>query len=223
MDANKYQALTFDCYGTLIDWKDGINRLLALAGEQTADPMALFEYYVAAERKYTQGPYMPYRQILWVTFREVMQHFRIDTGNITPEQLIAAFEQWQPFPDTTAALLRLKSRYRLAILSNIDDDLFALTLRSLKVDFDEIITAQQVGSYKPDLRNFKEAVNRVNLPAGKILHIGQSLFHDMEPARLMGIDSIWINRYRENLEINDGNRPLTTLPDLNSLADLLVS
>jgi 2-haloacid dehalogenase len=107
-----------------------------------------------------------------------------------PESL----KTWQPFPDTLPALRRLKSRYKLAIISNIDDDLFAASEKLLEVPFDHVVTAQQVGAYKPSLRNFEVALERMVIPRERLLHVAESLFHDVAPARRLGIASVWVNR-----------------------------
>ncbi len=101
---------------------------------------------------------------------------------------------WKPWPDTVAALRQLKTKFRLAILSNVDDDLFAATRPQLGVDFDEIITAQQAQAYKPSLKVFELALSRINAPAHRVLHVGQSLYHDVIPAQSLGLATAWINR-----------------------------
>jgi 2-haloacid dehalogenase len=99
-----------------------------------------------------------------------------------------------PWPDTVAALRQLKSRFRLAILSNVDDDLFALTRTKLEVDFDDVITAQQAQAYKPSLKIFESALSRIQTPAHRVLHVGQSIYHDVVPAQALGLATVWINR-----------------------------
>ncbi len=101
---------------------------------------------------------------------------------------------WKPWPDTVAALRQLKSRYRLAILSNVDDDLFAATRPQLEVAFDEVITAQQAQAYKPSLKIFELALARIQAPAHRILHVGQSIYHDVIPAQALGLATVWVNR-----------------------------
>jgi 2-haloacid dehalogenase len=101
---------------------------------------------------------------------------------------------WKPWPDTVAALRELKTRFRLAILSNVDDDLFAHTRPQLEVDFDEVITAQQAQAYKPSLKLFELALSRINAPAHRVLHVGQSIYHDVIPAQALGLATVWVNR-----------------------------
>jgi 2-haloacid dehalogenase len=107
-----------------------------------------------------------------------------------PESL----QEWKPWPDTVTALRELRSRFRLAIISNVDDDLFAATRPQLEVDFEQIITAQQARAYKPSLKIFELALSRIDVPAHRILHVGQSLYHDVIPAQLLGMATVWVNR-----------------------------
>jgi len=101
---------------------------------------------------------------------------------------------WKPWPDTIEALRQLKTRYRLAIVSNVDDDLFASTRPQLEVAFDEVITAQQAGAYKPSLKTFELALGRIKAPAHRVLHVGQSVYHDVVPAQALGLATVWVNR-----------------------------
>ena len=101
---------------------------------------------------------------------------------------------WEPWPDTVAALRQLHSRFRLAIVSNVDDDLFAATRPKLEVDFDQVITAEQAGAYKPSLKMFELALRRVSVPAHRVLHVGQSIYHDVVPAQSLGLATVWVNR-----------------------------
>ena len=105
-----------------------------------------------------------------------------------------SLHDWKPWPDTVAALHQLKTRFRLAILSNVDDDLFAATRPQLGVAFDEVITAQQAQAYKPSLKLFELALSRINAPAHRVLHVGQSIYHDVIPAQSLGLATVWVNR-----------------------------
>lgn len=133
---------------------------------------------------------------------------------------------WPPFPDTTEALLRLKARYKLAIISNVDDDLFAASARQLGVPFDHVITAQQVRSYKPSHNNFERALERVGVAREQVLHVAQSVYHDIVPARALGLSTVWVNRRRglsgSGATLPAEGRPDLEVPDLKSLADLLI-
>ena len=128
---------------------------------------------------------------------------------------------WPPFPDTVEALRKLHAVFKLAIVSNVDDDLFAGTAKLLQIPFDAVITAQQAGSYKPSHRNFELALQRIAHPKDKVLHVAQSLYHDIEPARALGIRSVWVNR-RGNQAGSGATKPSNAIPDLEvpSLAAL---
>jgi 2-haloacid dehalogenase len=199
LDFHGFDALTFDCYGTLIDWEAGI-----LTGlRRVLDPHAvaatddeLLEAYARAEADLEAGPYRRYREVLGEGLRRVARRHGVEP---TPDE-VAAFGgsvgEWPAFPDSAAALARLAKRFRLGVITNCDDDLFALSNRRLGATFDWIVTAQQVGSYKPDPRNFEVALERIRMPQGRILHVAQSLFHDHVPARRLGLATAWIDRRR---------------------------
>jgi 2-haloacid dehalogenase len=108
--------------------------------------------------------------------------------------LADSIRDWQPYPDTVAALQKLHTCYKLAIISNIDDDLFACSAKHLQIPFDFVITAQQVGSYKPSLKNFEVALQRIGLRKEQILHVAESTHHDIGPANALGLHSVWVNR-----------------------------
>jgi 2-haloacid dehalogenase len=131
---------------------------------------------------------------------------------------------WKPWPDTVSALRRLKARFRLAILSNIDDDLFAETRPQLGIDFDEVITAQQARAYKPSMKVFELALNRIDAPAHRVLHVGQSIYHDVIPAQALGLASVWVNRPSARPGIGAVKAadatPDVTVSSLEELADM---
>jgi 2-haloacid dehalogenase len=140
--------------------------------------------------------------------------------NSLPESL----PQWPPFPDTVASLARLKQKYKLAVISNTDDDLFAETAKTLQVPFDWIITAQQAKSYKPSRNNFQRALEKIGLPKEKILHVGQSLYHDIVPTRELGWANVWVNRRSgkkgQGATVTADIKPDLEVPDLKTLAEL---
>ncbi len=197
LDFNRFEILTFDCYGTLIDWEAGIlsalHKILSAHGSSRDDP-TLLSLYGEFEQRSEHGPYRPYREVL----QDVVRQFGVELG-FTPtagemRSLPESLPSWQPWPDTVAALRRLKSRFRLAILSNIDDDLFAATRPQLEVQFDEVITAQQAHAYKPSLKFFELAISRIQAPAHRVLHVAQSIYHDVIPAQGLGLATVWVNR-----------------------------
>lgn len=197
MDFSQFECLTFDCYGTLIDWETGIlaalKPLLANHHRQLDDEK-LLEMYGAAESQFEAGPYISYRHVLQRCAQRIAARlsFPLYEGEI--DALPNSMPNWPAFSDTVEALRRLKSRYKLAIISNTDDDLFAETAKTLQVPFDFVITAQQVESYKPSHNNFERAIERIGVPKEKILHCAQSIYHDIVPAKQLGVANAWVNR-----------------------------
>ena len=197
LDFNRFEILTFDCYGTLIDWETGLlsalHRILS-AHAKKIDDATLLQLYGNFEQRSEQGAFRPYREVL----QSVVQQFGDELGFVPTVEEIRSLPDslalWKPWPDTVAALHQLKSRYRLAILSNVDDDLFAATRPQLEVEFDEVITAQQAQAYKPSLKIFEFALARIQVPAHCILHVGQSVYHDVIPAQALGLATVWVNR-----------------------------
>ena len=201
MDANKYEVLSFDCYGTLVDWESGIISGLrpVLRGhgiEATDDEIlalhAQTEHKLQAASK--RDGYVKYRDVLGEEVRQAGRRWGFDPSPSEVETLPDSVRYWLPFPDTVSALRALKATYKLAIISNIDDGLFALTARYLEVEFDYIVTAEQAGTYKPSPENFELALDRIGVAAGKLLHVAESLFHDHVPAKRMGLDTVWVHR-----------------------------
>ena len=140
--------------------------------------------------------------------------------------LADSIRTWEPFPDTVPALQRLRSRYKLAVLSNIDDDLFALTAPKLGVGLDCVVTAQQVHSYKPSLHNFETLVDRLGVEKGRLLHVAESLYHDVAPAHAFGIATVWVNRRRGRAAAATRMaeaQPDLEVPTVGALADLAIS
>ena len=194
-----YDVVTFDCYGTLIDWRGGIADAFARAAAADGlriDRDALLAMYVEAEHAVEVEAHRPYRDVLAETARRLGPRLgwplSADRARFLPESLAG----WRPFPDTNGALERLAAAgYRLGILSNVDDDLLAATRRHFIVDFEIVVTAQQVGSYKPAPGHFLTARRRIG--DARWLHAAQSYFHDVVPARALGIPVAWINRQGE--------------------------
>jgi 2-haloacid dehalogenase len=197
LDFNRFEILTFDCYGTLIDWETGIlmalHRVLSVHGK-TLDDATLLKLYGDFEQRAEQGEFHPYREVL----ESVVRRFGVEFGFVASAEearsLPDSLANWKPWPDTVAALRQLKSRFRLAILSNVDDDLFAATRPQLGVDLDAVITAQQAQAYKPSLKLFELALSRINAPAHRVLHVAQSVYHDVVPAQALGLATVWVNR-----------------------------
>lgn len=229
MDFAPFRFLTFDCYGTLIDWEAGIfsalRPVLAAHGKVVPDAR-LLELYGELEVEAEKPPFRPYKDVLQEVVRGFGQKLGFTPTDEEARSLPASLASWPPFPDTVATLRRLKKRYRLAILSNVDDDLFAATARKLEIDFDYVITAQQAGAYKPSLKMFKLAESRLGVPPSQWLHVGQSIYHDVLPAQFLGVSTVWVNRPSPRAGIGavkaaEGT-PDLEVPDLKTLADLAV-
>ncbi len=210
---NKYKLITFDCYGTLVDWEAGLrNSLLSIQGVARDDLGNLVQEYVRTEATFEQQAWQPYAKIQRLTLQSLasLHHWPLpdNDADLFSRDLV----NWAPFDDTVANLKLLKSQYMLGILSNIDVDLFAETNKHLQVDFDLIITAEDVRSYKPSHAHFLRAVEQSGIPKDGILHVAQSLFHDAAPAADLGFDFIWINRY--------GQARPNDIPMLGEFSDL---
>jgi 2-haloacid dehalogenase len=226
VDFAQFSHLTFDCYGTLIDWETGILSAIRPVLEKhkvESEDATILRLYVDLESSIESGPYLPYVDVL----RSVMAGMAKELG-FTPDEndlavLSQSVGQWPPFSDTVAALKRLKNRYQVVVLSNIDDALFAESQKLLEVPFDEVITAQQIGSYKPNRRNFTFALERLGQPVERVLHVAQSLHHDHEPAKELGFSTVWINRASRlsgtGLAPPSNAKPNLEFADLKSLAD----
>ncbi|HMB70518.1 MAG TPA: haloacid dehalogenase type II [bacterium] len=213
-----FQIISFDCYGTLIDWESGIletlRPYLQERGVKCSDERIL-EDYSRLERQAQAGLYAPYRHILGRVMRGFAQQHGLDLDPDDRSLLADSLPNWRPFPDTQAALRRLKERYRLAVVSNIDDDLFDETRMNLGVELDWVITAEQVTSYKPSLRNFEAAERTMGVSRAHWLHAAQSLYHDIVPARQFGLATVWVNR-RRGLPGFGATPPAAALPDLET-------
>ncbi len=220
-----FQAITFDCYGTLIDWESGIlgvlRPLLAEHGKRVADGDIL-SLYAELEPAIQAAEYRRYRFVLEEVMRGLGQHFGFSVSTDEARSLAASLKRWTPFPDTVASLCALKSRYRLGIISNIDDDLFSDTARQLHVSFDWVITAEQARAYKPSPAIFELALNKIGLPPEKVLHAGQSVFHDVVPAKQMGMSTVLVTRRGPGATRRASDQPDLDVPDLKTLAEMAV-
>jgi len=224
LDFSHLKVLTFDCYGTLIDWEAGIVaalRPIFAAHQINVNEDELLVRYAQHETEIEAGPYRRYREVLAEVVIRLAKEYGFTPTDNEQHSLAESIRNWQPFPDTVSALRQLATRYSLVILSNIDDDLFTLTRPKLAVNFADVITAQQVDSYKPSRRNFEVALQRISRDKAEILHVAQSLFHDVEPARALGIATAWINR-RKDKEGSGATPPSSAQPDATfaTLAEL---
>lgn len=204
-EISDYKVLTFDCYGTLIDWETGIwdalQPVISANGRpdiQRAAALAVFASLESALE--AENPGLPYPQILARVHHGIAIHFELGTTDEWDRAFGDSVPFWPAFPDTADALRYLKHYYRLVILSNVHREGFAASNRKLGVEFDAIYTAQDIGSYKPDPANFQYLLDQLEdgfgLQKRDILHTAQSLFHDHVPARSFGLATAWIDRQR---------------------------
>lgn len=227
IDFDAFDAITFDCYGTLIDWERGLLAALdTLMGpaRREVDDDTLLEAFGRLESAAESGPFRSYRDVLTDVAHGFGVDFSVEVDDERAARFAASVGDWSPFEDTVAALRALAVRYRLAVVSNVDDDLFAGSAARLGVAFDEVVTALQVQSYKPARAHFDEVLDRLALPRERVLHVAQSLYHDVAPARALGFTTVWVNRRAE--KEGQGATPPTAakphleVPDLATLVRL---
>jgi 2-haloacid dehalogenase len=227
LDLGQFEVLTFDCYGTLIDWEAGILEAVrpVLAARDRAVPDdELLERYARHEAVLESGPYQSYRGVLAGSLGGVADELGIE---VTAEELAAFGESvrtWPAFADSTDALQRLAGRYRLGVITNCDEDLFATSAARLGMTFDWVITAEQVQDYKPNIAPFVMALKVIDVPKERVLHVAQSLYHDHVPAKELGMTTAWVNR-RHDRPGSGATPPAEATPDLEvpdlaTLADL---
>jgi len=197
MGFDSVRLITFDCYGTLIDWESGMLAAMRpmFSRDGHAVPNAqLLKHYGEAEAELEAGPYLPYRGVLSRSVQEMGRRLGIPLSARQGAAFAETLVRWEPFPDTVAALKTRAQNFRMGIISNVDDELFAQTRKKLGVEFDLVVTAEQVRSYKPALGNFEEALRRSSLNKNQMLHAAQSLYHDIAPTNALGIRNVWIDR-----------------------------
>ncbi|MCS6774961.1 MAG: haloacid dehalogenase type II [Chloroherpetonaceae bacterium] len=224
MGLQDVRALTFDCYGTLIDWESGICRALRPILDRhgiTVSNAEVLEWYGRFEAEAQSGAYQPYRMVLAHVMQRFAGHFGLELATAEMQMLTDTLPHWLPFPDTVSALLRLRPHFSLGILSNIDDDLFAATARHLPVRFDVVVTAEQVHQYKPARAHFDVGLQRLGLSAGQVLHVAQSLYHDVPVARSLGMVTAWVRRPGSVIGATGSAPADLEVPDLLALADRL--
>ena len=228
LDFARFQWLSFDCYGTLIDWETGLlgylRPLLKSKGHALSDAQIL-NLYSEFEPRAQSGPYRCYREVLAQVVGDFARQLRFSVSAADANGLAESIRNWQSFADTVPALRRLQSRYKLAVLSNIDNDLFAYTAPKLELDFDAVVTAQQVHSYKPSFNNFEALLLRYQIPRERLLHVAESLYHDVVPAHSLEIATVWVNR-RQGKEAAATKlveaHPDLEVPNIGKLAELAV-
>jgi 2-haloacid dehalogenase len=202
MKLSDFKVLTFDCYGTLIDWETGIinglKPLVAKAPGSLSREQILVEFAGHEAAQETETPAMPYAQLLGFVYKRLAKTWGITVSNEEANTFGASIPDWPEFPDSAESLQYLKRHYRLVILSNVDRLSFRSSNVRLKVSFDAIYTAQDIESYKPSDRNFEYLLRRLRedfgLAKADVLHVAQSLYHDHAPANRAGLVSAWIDR-----------------------------
>jgi 2-haloacid dehalogenase len=201
VEITQFEAISFDCYGTLIDWETGLAAVLgpwARSHELELDNEALLAAYGRHEaREETAHPRALYPDIMGRSFTALGQELGAEVTAEDARRLGASVPQWPPFSDSAAALAALGERFKLIILSNVDRESFAGSARQLGISFDAVLTAQDIGCYKPSRRNFDALLaqaKRMGVTSGRLVHVAQSLFHDHIPAKKAGLPTVWINR-----------------------------
>ena len=218
------KAISFDCYGTLIDWESGIADALSDwsrrrgTGLERAKLLAAFSEVEPVVQ--SSNPELPYPDVLRRVAQGIGRRLAFPVSDDEANSFARSIRRWPPFPDTSKALARLQKRYRLAVLSNVDKESFAATERALDIRFDLVCTAEEIGSYKPDPRNFRFLLARLSemgIASGELLHAAQSLFHDVQPAGALGIRTAWVNRY------GGAGNGAARAPEAEVLPDITVS
>ena len=195
------KAITFDCYGTLIDWESGIQQFfaerLAAHNIEGIDARTLQRQWEEMQFVYIQERYRPYREVLHETIRMTLDMAQVPYAEQDLDEFANAIGRWQPFPDTKQAIIELQKLTKTVLITNSDDNIIAETERTIGVKFDDIITAQQVGAYKPSHKGFILARERLGLPVSDIWHAGFGFKYDIVPATQQGYTTVWVNRQGE--------------------------
>jgi len=187
--------LSFDCYGTLVDWEGGIRQAFRELANATADnEKELFTIWEKLQWEKIRGPYTPYSKILQASFCEAVEQLGIRSSSFAGEAFVNSLAGWEPFPDVNPALLCLAPRFKLAIISNTDRDLLGRTLRHFHVRFDALITAEDAKSYKPNAEIFRYALKRLACTPAEVVHVAFGADYDLAPAGLLGIRVVYLNR-----------------------------
>ena len=216
----RYRYLTFDCYGTLIDWRSGIEAgLRSSFGRLGLGGQELLGAYVE-EEKVQESAYMKYREVLSRTALSIAGSLGVSMSRGAADRFAASVPDWPAFQDTRRFLRDMGSKgYQRYILSNVDNDLLEGTIRNNRLEVDGYVTAEEVGSYKPNPGHWKEFMRRTGAKREEMLHVAQSIFHDIIPTQRMRIGAAWVNRYHEGLSPDAA--PLIISDSLKSLGELL--
>lgn len=216
----KYRYLTFDCYGTLIDWRTGIEtELRAALGDIRPGGQELLNAYVEAEKE-EETTYKKYREVLALTAKSLSKRLGVEVQETDAVRFADSVPRWPAFPDSAGFLREMGSKgYKRYILSNVDNDLLEATIRNHGLEIDGFVTAEEAGNYKPRPEHWLKFKEKTGAGNGEILHVAQSIHHDIVPTQTMGIDSAWVNRYREPMP--SGPHPQFVSDSLAHLGELL--
>ncbi|MCY3956842.1 MAG: haloacid dehalogenase type II [Chloroflexi bacterium] len=214
LDFERFEWVSFDCYGTLVDWESGIrgavDAVLGSHGVRRSRGEILDLFAEIEPRVQSSDAHLTYRCVLRRVMAEMGDALAIRCSEPELDCLADSLADWPVFPEVREVLTALQTRYKLAVISNVDDALFAGTAEALGVEFDAVVTAEQAQSYKPNRRNFDLAAARMRVETDAWLHVAESLFHDIGPANRLGIASVWVNRAGRG----GGTRRTDAVPDL---------
>ena len=224
LDYDRFDVLSFDCYGTLIDWETGLLVALRTAlPESTLADDDLLEEFARHEAEAERGTYRPYREVLGAGLRGVANREETEVNDDVVARFSESVRDWPAFPDSHDALVLLQERFRLVVITNCDADLFEASRERLGVVFDEVVTAEAAGAYKPSERPFELAFATVEVPRERWLHVAQSLFHDHVTATRLGLSTVWIDRRHDRPGTGAtppaSAEPNATYPSMAAFAD----
>ena len=225
MNPDRIGVATFDCYGTLVDWEGGLGAFLYDLALRSGDPApepgsALRERWEAIQFDLIRGEYRPYREVLALSLRRWMDERGYPWSAGEGEAIVRSMRSWQPFPDTRPALRSAhEAGLRLVIVSNTDRDIIEHTLHHLQLPFDEVVTAEDCGAYKPSPVPFERALERIGEPPERVLHVAFGFKYDIGPAAELGFRTAWVNRHAEEAPAGPA-RPDLEWRDLWGLAEL---
>ena len=230
LDFSRFDVITFDCYGTLIDWERGIlNALQPVLASRGIDATedALLERYALHEAALEASVYQPYRDVLAAAMKRLCTELGFGASNDEGRVFAQAIADWPAFHDTAPALRRLQERFKLGVITNCDNELFALSNRRLGVAFDWVVTAEDARAYKPTHAPFELAFETIDAPRERILHAAQSLFHDHVPAKQLGLTSVWVDRRHDRPGFGAtpvaSTTPDLAVPDMKTFADVALA
>ena len=219
---DRISTLTFDCYGTLIDWEAGalgvLQPFLSRHGVALSDDEIVYAFQ-DMDAASCEPPYRSYRTVLAEVMDGFGRRFGVPLGHSDRDALAVSLPSWRPCADTVEALQALAGRYKLAIISNVDDDLVAASLSRLGIRFDHVITSQQAKCYKPDAGIFEEAARRLDAEPGSVAHVAEGA-NEILPATRLGWSTIWVRRHGRSARFLK-ETPDLVVPDLKSLAHRL--